>query len=50
HDFEFLNPPCTDVGDVFNTVFSLVKDTASEMHFLSILQHLLLIRNDYFVR
>ncbi|KAK3533248.1 hypothetical protein QTP70_013811, partial [Hemibagrus guttatus] len=36
--------------DVFNAVFSLVKDTASEMHFLSLLQHLLLIRNDYFVR
>ncbi|KAK3561813.1 hypothetical protein QTP86_014391 [Hemibagrus guttatus] len=45
-----LNPACTDVGDVFNAVFSLVKDTASEMHFLSLLQHLLLIRNDYFVR
>ncbi|KAF5896735.1 protein diaphanous 3-like isoform X1, partial [Clarias magur] len=45
-----LNPACTDAGDVFNTVYSLVKDTAAEMYFLSILQHLMLIRNDYFVR
>ncbi|KAI5101804.1 protein diaphanous-like 2 isoform X5, partial [Silurus meridionalis] len=39
-----------DTRDVFNAVFSLVKDTAAETHFLSILQHLLLVRNDYFVR
>ncbi|KAL7854959.1 hypothetical protein SRHO_G00171490 [Serrasalmus rhombeus] len=31
-------------------LFSVVKDTAAEVHFLSILQHLMLIRNDYFVR
>uniref|UniRef100_A0AAR2KV74 Diaphanous-related formin 3 n=1 Tax=Pygocentrus nattereri TaxID=42514 RepID=A0AAR2KV74_PYGNA len=37
-------------GDVFNMLFSVVKDTAAEVHFLSILQHLMLIRNDYFVR
>uniref|UniRef100_A0AAR2LH70 Diaphanous-related formin 3 n=1 Tax=Pygocentrus nattereri TaxID=42514 RepID=A0AAR2LH70_PYGNA len=36
--------------DVFNMLFSVVKDTAAEVHFLSILQHLMLIRNDYFVR
>uniref|UniRef100_A0A3B1JAE2 Diaphanous related formin 3 n=1 Tax=Astyanax mexicanus TaxID=7994 RepID=A0A3B1JAE2_ASTMX len=35
---------------VFNMVYSVVKDTAAEVHFLSILQHLMLIRNDYFVR
>ncbi|XP_060732155.1 protein diaphanous homolog 3 isoform X1 [Tachysurus vachellii] len=50
HRLEDIRSEFDDVGDVFNTVFSLVKDTASEMHFLSILQHLLLIRNDYFVR
>lgn len=50
--FEPLNPlpACTDAGDVFNTLHSLLKDTAAEMPFLSILQHLLLIRNDYFAR
>ncbi|KAL7867363.1 hypothetical protein AOLI_G00151770 [Acnodon oligacanthus] len=36
--------------DVFNMLFSVVKDTGAEVHFLSILQHLMLIRNDYFVR
>uniref|UniRef100_A0A8K9XJ12 Diaphanous related formin 3 n=1 Tax=Oncorhynchus mykiss TaxID=8022 RepID=A0A8K9XJ12_ONCMY len=45
-----LNPVCTDVGDVFNVVQSMVKDTGAEVYFLSILQHLMLIRNDYFVR
>ncbi|KAI4890828.1 hypothetical protein NFI96_013657 [Prochilodus magdalenae] len=31
-------------------LYSVVKDTTAEVHFLSILQHLMLIRNDYFVR
>ncbi|KAF4083396.1 hypothetical protein AMELA_G00140710 [Ameiurus melas] len=50
HRLEDIRSEFDDVGDVFNTVYSLVKDTAAEMHFLSILQHLLLVRNDYFVR
>ncbi|MBN3313860.1 DIAP3 protein, partial [Atractosteus spatula] len=41
---------CTDVTDVFNMVMNLVKDTSAEGYFLSILQHLMLIRNDYFIR
>ncbi|CAG14562.1 unnamed protein product, partial [Tetraodon nigroviridis] len=41
---------CTDTWDVFNMVQSVVKDSPAEPYFLSILQHLLLIRNDYFVR
>uniref|UniRef100_A0AAY5EMC9 Diaphanous-related formin 3 n=1 Tax=Electrophorus electricus TaxID=8005 RepID=A0AAY5EMC9_ELEEL len=36
--------------DVFNVVYSMVRDTAAETHFVSVLQHLMLIRNDYFVR
>ncbi|KAJ8252936.1 hypothetical protein GJAV_G00207320 [Gymnothorax javanicus] len=40
----------TDASDVFGMLMSVVKNTAAEGHFLSILQHLLLIRNDYFVR
>lgn len=41
---------CTDAWDVFNMLQSVVKDSSAEPYFLSILQHLLLIRNDYFVR
>ncbi|KAK2874110.1 hypothetical protein Q8A67_021263 [Cirrhinus molitorella] len=41
---------CTDIGDVFNVLYCSVKDTSTESHFLSILQHLLLVRNDYFTR
>uniref|UniRef100_A0A8C6Z3C1 Diaphanous related formin 3 n=1 Tax=Nothoprocta perdicaria TaxID=30464 RepID=A0A8C6Z3C1_NOTPE len=42
-EYPFLN-------DVYNMVWNTVKDTSAEGYFLSILQHLLLIRNDYFVR
>uniref|UniRef100_A0A674MDC9 Diaphanous-related formin 3 n=2 Tax=Takifugu TaxID=31032 RepID=A0A674MDC9_TAKRU len=41
---------CTDAWDVFNMLQSVVKDSSAEPYFLSMLQHLLLIRNDYFVR
>uniref|UniRef100_A0A8C3RQM3 Diaphanous-related formin 3 n=1 Tax=Chelydra serpentina TaxID=8475 RepID=A0A8C3RQM3_CHESE len=37
-------------NDVYNMVWNTVKDTSAEGYFLSILQHLLLIRNDYFIR
>uniref|UniRef100_A0A673MUH5 Protein diaphanous homolog 3-like n=1 Tax=Sinocyclocheilus rhinocerous TaxID=307959 RepID=A0A673MUH5_9TELE len=40
----------TDIGDVFNVLYCSVKDTSAESNFLSILQHLLLVRNDYFTR
>ncbi|KAM9461087.1 protein diaphanous homolog 3 [Clarias gariepinus] len=50
HRLEDIKSEFDDVGDVFNTVYGLVKDTAAEVHLLSILQHLMLIRNDYFVR
>uniref|UniRef100_A0A669BU81 Diaphanous related formin 2 n=1 Tax=Oreochromis niloticus TaxID=8128 RepID=A0A669BU81_ORENI len=35
---------------VYHLLSNMVKDTASETYFLSILQHLLLIRNDYYIR
>uniref|UniRef100_A0A8C1PF99 Diaphanous-related formin 3 n=1 Tax=Cyprinus carpio TaxID=7962 RepID=A0A8C1PF99_CYPCA len=38
------------VSDVFNVLYCSVKDTSAEGNFLSILQHLLLVRNDYFTR
>ncbi|XP_066503725.1 protein diaphanous homolog 3 isoform X4 [Hoplias malabaricus] len=50
HRLEDIKAELDDVGDVYNMLYSVVKDTSAEVHFLSILQHLLLIRNDYFVR
>uniref|UniRef100_A0A3B3YTJ7 Diaphanous-related formin 2 n=1 Tax=Poecilia mexicana TaxID=48701 RepID=A0A3B3YTJ7_9TELE len=35
---------------LYHLLSNMVKDTASETYFLSILQHLLLIRNDYYIR
>ncbi|KTG32209.1 hypothetical protein cypCar_00001969, partial [Cyprinus carpio] len=45
-----LNHLCTDMGEVYHLLSNMVKDTSSEPYFLSILQHLLLIRNDYYIR
>uniref|UniRef100_A0A096LUV1 Diaphanous related formin 2 n=1 Tax=Poecilia formosa TaxID=48698 RepID=A0A096LUV1_POEFO len=38
------------MNEVYHLLSNMVKDTASETYFLSILQHLLLIRNDYYIR
>ncbi|NXV38861.1 DIAP2 protein, partial [Rissa tridactyla] len=35
---------------LFHLLYNMLKDTSSENYFLSILQHFLLIRNDYYVR
>uniref|UniRef100_A0A674P305 Diaphanous related formin 2 n=1 Tax=Takifugu rubripes TaxID=31033 RepID=A0A674P305_TAKRU len=35
---------------LYHLLSNMVKDTGSETYFLSILQHLLLIRNDYYIR
>ena len=40
----------TDMNEVYHLLSNMVKDTGSETYFLSILQHLLLIRNDYYIR
>ncbi|EHB07038.1 diaphanous-like protein 3 [Heterocephalus glaber] len=40
----------TEASDVYNMVWNTVKETRAEGYFVSILQHLLLIRNDYFIR
>lgn len=50
HRLEDIKSELDDVGDVYNILWSVVRDTAAETHFLSILQHLMLIRNDHFVR
>ncbi|XP_062986128.1 protein diaphanous homolog 1 [Elgaria multicarinata webbii] len=39
-----------DFSEVFQILLNTVKDSKAEQHFLSILQHLLLIRNDYEAR
>uniref|UniRef100_A0A452SWQ3 Protein diaphanous homolog 1 n=1 Tax=Ursus americanus TaxID=9643 RepID=A0A452SWQ3_URSAM len=45
-----LSPFFTDFSDVFQILLNTVKDSKAEPHFLSILQHLLLVRNDYEAR
>uniref|UniRef100_A0A452U8U9 Protein diaphanous homolog 1 n=1 Tax=Ursus maritimus TaxID=29073 RepID=A0A452U8U9_URSMA len=45
-----LSPLFTDFSDVFQILLNTVKDSKAEPHFLSILQHLLLVRNDYEAR
>ncbi|XP_043982276.1 protein diaphanous homolog 1 isoform X2 [Gambusia affinis] len=39
-----------DVREVFDILVNTVKDSKAENHFLSLMQHLLLIRNDYLAR
>ncbi|XP_039474344.1 protein diaphanous homolog 1 isoform X1 [Oreochromis aureus] len=39
-----------DVRDIFEILVNTVKDSKAEGHFLSLMQHLLLIRNDYLAR
>ncbi|XP_053102654.1 protein diaphanous homolog 1 [Hemicordylus capensis] len=39
-----------DFNEVFQVLLNTVKDSKAEQHFLSVLQHLLLIRNDYEAR
>ncbi|XP_052465463.1 protein diaphanous homolog 3 isoform X1 [Carassius gibelio] len=50
HRLEDIRSELDDIGDVFNVLYSSVKNTSTESHFLSILQHLLLIRNDCFTQ
>ncbi|XP_056134273.1 protein diaphanous homolog 3 [Lampris incognitus] len=50
HRLEDIKSELDDVGDVFSVVQSMVKDSSAESYFLSILQHLMLIRNDHLVR
>ncbi|XP_065437229.1 protein diaphanous homolog 3 isoform X1 [Chrysemys picta bellii] len=50
HRLEDIRSELDEANDVYNMVWNTVKDTNAEGYFLSILQHLLLIRNDYFIR
>ncbi|XP_042316811.1 protein diaphanous homolog 3 isoform X2 [Sceloporus undulatus] len=50
HRLEDIRSELDEVNDVYNVLWNTVKDTSAEGSFLSILQHLLLIRNDYCIR
>ncbi|XP_053772778.1 protein diaphanous homolog 3 [Desmodus rotundus] len=50
HRLEDIRAELDDAYDVYNMVWSTVKETRAEKYFISILQHLLLIRNDCFIR
>ncbi|KAB0344163.1 hypothetical protein FD754_021089, partial [Muntiacus muntjak] len=46
----FLYSLSTDMNEVYHLLYNMLKDTAAENYLLSILQHFLLIRNDYYIR
>ncbi|XP_055080523.1 protein diaphanous homolog 2 isoform X3 [Periophthalmus magnuspinnatus] len=50
HRLDDIRTEMDDMDEVYHLLSNMVKDTASETYFLSILQHLLLIRNDYYIR
>lgn len=50
HRLEDIKGELDDAGDVFSIVHSMVKDSSAEPYFLSVLQHLMLVRNDFLIR
>ncbi|XP_023558144.1 protein diaphanous homolog 3 [Octodon degus] len=50
HRLEDIRAELDEASDVYDMVWNTVKETKAEGYFISILQHLLLIRNDYFIR
>ncbi|XP_067852983.1 protein diaphanous homolog 2 isoform X2 [Heptranchias perlo] len=50
HRLEDIRSEMDDMNEVYHLLSNMVKDTAAENYFLSMLQHLLLIRNDYYIR
>ncbi|XP_064229552.1 protein diaphanous homolog 3 [Aotus nancymaae] len=50
HRLTDIRAELDEANDVYNMVWNTVKETRAEGYFISILQHLLLIRNDYFIR
>ncbi|XP_004393706.1 PREDICTED: protein diaphanous homolog 3 isoform X4 [Odobenus rosmarus divergens] len=50
HRLEDIRAELDEAYDIYNMVWNSVKETRAEGYFISILQHLLLIRNDYFIR
>ncbi|XP_061454159.1 protein diaphanous homolog 2 isoform X2 [Rhineura floridana] len=50
HRLSDIRVEMDDVNEVYHLLYNMLRETASENYFLSILQHFLLIRNDYYVR
>lgn len=48
--FENIRVDMDDIQDCFEVLKNLTLDTPSEPYFLSILQHLLFIRDDIYIR
>ncbi|XP_040180962.1 protein diaphanous homolog 2 isoform X2 [Rana temporaria] len=50
HRLRDIRAEMDDINEVYHLLYNMLKDTASEPYLLSILQHFLLIRNDYYIR
>ncbi|XP_063287952.1 protein diaphanous homolog 2 isoform X2 [Pelobates fuscus] len=50
HRLRDIRAEMDDINEVYHLLYNMLKDTASESFLLSILQHFLLIRNDYYIR
>ncbi|XP_069841842.1 protein diaphanous homolog 2 isoform X3 [Dendropsophus ebraccatus] len=50
HRLRDIRAEMDDINEVYHLVYNMLKDTASEPYLLSILQHFLLIRNDFYIR
>ena len=48
--FDSIRLDLDDVGEVFELVRSMCSDTAAEPYLLSIIQHLLCVRDDFYLR
>ncbi|XP_072600506.1 protein diaphanous homolog 2 isoform X2 [Vulpes vulpes] len=50
HRLNDIRAEMDDMNEVYHLLYNMLKDTAAENYLLSILQHFLLIRNDYYIR
>ncbi|XP_076774989.1 protein diaphanous homolog 2 isoform X3 [Arvicanthis niloticus] len=50
HRLNDIRAEMDDMNEVYHLLYNMLKDTAAEGYLLSILQHFLLIRNDYYIR
>ncbi|XP_053555370.1 LOW QUALITY PROTEIN: protein diaphanous homolog 2 [Bombina bombina] len=50
HRLRDIRAEMDDINEVYHLLYNMLKDTGSEQFLLSILQHFLLIRNDYYIR
>ncbi|XP_077001556.1 protein diaphanous homolog 2 isoform X4 [Tamandua tetradactyla] len=50
HRLNDIRAEMDDMNEVYHLLYNMLKDTTAENYLLSILQHFLLIRNDYYIR